>query len=1060
MPSMPDRRLENLFDRFREHGDVAALASVFDETAPELLRVARHLARDHGAAEDLVQGTFVAAMEKRASFDSRRELLPWLVGILLKQASLARRALARVIEPERLDPPTSEDPLEVAAARELSDALAAALAKLDPIDRAVLIPLLLDGRRAVEIARELGRRPDTIHMRIHRSLGRLRRLLPASFALGALVRSGHARGLSAVRTEVLRHARIELGLAGAGGAAATLATAGIIMTTKKLSLVLAVIVLCVATVGYLAATKTRGSETVSSSPNGAQLAQGTADGSRGASNVDSARAEALIADSRGSLASTRESEALELEVVREDREPVREARVVVVDSAGVLASAKTDANGRCSLPGSTNTADVYVREDARLPYHTTIEVAAGRRTIELPRGGELSGRLQLTSGEPLPPIELRLSTDTAPAGFAKANLGVFRALGLVEYDTKDVFARTQSGANGSFRFCGLTKDWSGSLRLPMELMFALDSVATGSNERAFPSAMAELNLPVVFRPRIIGRLVDVATGVPVESHSNCSIKWSDGTSMVVAVRSGVDGRFTIALDGRTDAKELEFGRVAGGRLVHATVPVAWEEASTLFDAGDIECELPASRRLVFHAVAADGKPLVGVRAQIGELDFVDANENGVGVFPAVPLDEKELLVAAAGYAITSVALAPDTASPVEVRLEPTNLLTVALPVEVAERRNLRLALISKEPLFRNKNRIYDSLRREGMLGRCTSASGYSNGQEGRVVFAFSPDGRIELEGIRTAVPFRVRLTDSRFVFADSEGDTLAEVAVDALGAGEQRRIELSIDPAQMKSMKLLRIRAVNEHALPVFHAGISVQWPGDLILGHTDLDGRFGLEMTAGKPANIQVQKRGFVPFRALRVDASTADSLEARLVRGRDLRVEVVDTTGRPVDVTRLSADITGFGPPWKIEDSGTGVFTLCDLPPGVAEITAEVGGRKYTRSQDTGSNLVRVVLPVPGALEVRWPVIGTADDTPRIYYRLALRPMATTGEPLFHELYSHDPSHAHTFAALAPGEYSLALESAARSGASDDLVYAAMRAPIKVTIVAGETQRIELGL
>jgi len=137
---MSPRGLEILFERFRSHGDVAALGQMFDATAPALRQVARHLTRDRVEAEDLVQATFLAAIEKRATFDATREISPWLTGILLKHASLARRSRARVVEPDRLETQTSEDPLEVAAARELSEALTVALARLSPADRDVLIP--------------------------------------------------------------------------------------------------------------------------------------------------------------------------------------------------------------------------------------------------------------------------------------------------------------------------------------------------------------------------------------------------------------------------------------------------------------------------------------------------------------------------------------------------------------------------------------------------------------------------------------------------------------------------------------------------------------------------------------------------------------------------------------------------------------------------------------------------------------------------------------------------------------------------------------------------------
>ncbi|HEX6885264.1 MAG TPA: hypothetical protein VF530_17960, partial [Planctomycetota bacterium] len=59
-PTQADRR----FAEFRRTGAPAALAEVYDLVAPELLRLALHLARDPAAAEDALQATFVVAIEE------------------------------------------------------------------------------------------------------------------------------------------------------------------------------------------------------------------------------------------------------------------------------------------------------------------------------------------------------------------------------------------------------------------------------------------------------------------------------------------------------------------------------------------------------------------------------------------------------------------------------------------------------------------------------------------------------------------------------------------------------------------------------------------------------------------------------------------------------------------------------------------------------------------------------------------------------------------------------------------------------------------------------------
>src|SRR5262245_51506590 len=142
-----------LFLRFRERGDADALAKVFDATAPKLLAIARHLARGLGEAEDLVQATFLAAIEARRSFDPTRPVEPWLVGILANQAGLARRRAARAIEASRLEPAASKAPADEAIERETWSAIARAVEGLPRPYREVVEPKLIQGERGIDIAR-------------------------------------------------------------------------------------------------------------------------------------------------------------------------------------------------------------------------------------------------------------------------------------------------------------------------------------------------------------------------------------------------------------------------------------------------------------------------------------------------------------------------------------------------------------------------------------------------------------------------------------------------------------------------------------------------------------------------------------------------------------------------------------------------------------------------------------------------------------------------------------------------------------------------------------------
>lgn len=200
---MQEARLEGLFERFRRRGDVAALGEVFDATAPELLRVAMALVREPAEADDLLQHTFLTAIERAERYDAERRLVPWLLGILAHHAREQRRLARRPLDPTRLARPAPRTPQESLLDAEVEQALEQAFSELSTRDRVVLEAYLAHGKGAAEIAHELGGSPGAVRMQIHRGLDRLRKLLPASLAIGATGGALSAQGLDVVRASVL-----------------------------------------------------------------------------------------------------------------------------------------------------------------------------------------------------------------------------------------------------------------------------------------------------------------------------------------------------------------------------------------------------------------------------------------------------------------------------------------------------------------------------------------------------------------------------------------------------------------------------------------------------------------------------------------------------------------------------------------------------------------------------------------------------------------------------------------------------------------------------------------
>ncbi|MBI5849635.1 MAG: sigma-70 family RNA polymerase sigma factor [Planctomycetes bacterium] len=224
------RSADAAFRRFRATGDPRALAQVFDATAPELLRLARHLASEEAGAEDLVQSTFVTAIEARTDHDGARPVLPWLCGVLANHARVARRRAKRAVDPRRLPGEVAIDPRDLAEANELRDELARAIDALPEPYRPVLRLSLEHGLDPLEISQTLERPPGTVRAQLSRGLDRLRRALPAGVSAGAVAVAVPGRGLAAVRENVLSRIGEPL-VAGAGfGSIGVL----LVMTTKLL----------------------------------------------------------------------------------------------------------------------------------------------------------------------------------------------------------------------------------------------------------------------------------------------------------------------------------------------------------------------------------------------------------------------------------------------------------------------------------------------------------------------------------------------------------------------------------------------------------------------------------------------------------------------------------------------------------------------------------------------------------------------------------------------------------------------------------------------------------
>ena len=140
------------------------------ETHVDLVwRSLRRLGVPDASLEDAVQDVFIVVHRRLAEFEGRSSLRTWIFGILFRVASDHRRLVRRKGEHEPLDAaiadarPLPDTALEM---RESLRALDAALQRIDPLRRAVLIMADIEGMTAPEIAEALDIKLNTVYSRL------------------------------------------------------------------------------------------------------------------------------------------------------------------------------------------------------------------------------------------------------------------------------------------------------------------------------------------------------------------------------------------------------------------------------------------------------------------------------------------------------------------------------------------------------------------------------------------------------------------------------------------------------------------------------------------------------------------------------------------------------------------------------------------------------------------------------------------------------------------------------------------------------------------------------
>jgi RNA polymerase sigma-70 factor (ECF subfamily) len=153
--------------RGAQRGSVSDLEALFRMHWPRAFRAAYLVTHDRAAAEDVAQESFLAAIRSLDRFDRRRPFGPWLHRIALNRAIDWTRARALRGEVELRDTVPAPDQSPP------GDETLAALARLSPEHRAVIVMRYLLEFTPGEIATALDLPRGTVNSRLRRGLDAL-----------------------------------------------------------------------------------------------------------------------------------------------------------------------------------------------------------------------------------------------------------------------------------------------------------------------------------------------------------------------------------------------------------------------------------------------------------------------------------------------------------------------------------------------------------------------------------------------------------------------------------------------------------------------------------------------------------------------------------------------------------------------------------------------------------------------------------------------------------------------------------------------------------------------
>jgi RNA polymerase sigma factor (sigma-70 family) len=940
------------------------LPSELLEHAAFARRLARALVADASLAEDVVQQSFVSALERPPRLGAG--LRGWLSVVVRRTASKLLRGRRRAaLRDERFAATRREAQpatVDVAAQLDAQRALLDAVARLEPIYRDALHERFFLERAPKEIAAAAGVPARTIETRIRRGLERLRE---------SLLRRSDGGG----EAWIAALAPLLGASSGVGGSIVKTATKAKLAKLAAAAVVLA----AVGGVGLALRQRAKSEEGVA---RGASPETAPAPATR----VDAERSEARTAPTAVAAA------AGAIEVLLPDATPASGASIAIVADTKMVANGKAGSDGRFTWtePGTptifvayTNEAPPQWIETAALKKSegATAGAAADATTWRwtLAQGSLLTGRVFVDGAAPESPIRLVLNI-RHPLGLPPDLFAIVHGLVNRPLDALSDYMATTDAA-GRFRFFGFEPATSGSL----EPLAELDWEGPSPSINGLPR---DVEVRLKSRPIWKGRLVDehgaAAAGYTLRFSSHRGQpEGADARNAQVTANgttSDAEGRFQFAL-----VSAMTFGHGSLPLPEHVPAPTIFvNDPSETYrgcidfdgnrpnhcDLGDVV--LPPARDLTITLHDETGAAVAVARLELKEAGFSDVHgwrdewlhakfpAQGEVTHVAVARAARHLRVLAAGHLPKCVDL-PEGEATTSVVVELPRTSELVLRAEAgdgAAATGVRFELRSPEWPYAGEPR--DSWALESEFGHrfrrwltWTDDGGVSQSTP------LDEKGEWRLAGVKAGIPLT-------FVARDEAGDEIRRDVV-TLAAGERREVVVGCDRG-----RALEGRVIDEEGHPVRGSEIHFTAHGAVLedrgappkMTRADADGTFRLPALVATNGTLVVVANGFALAR-VDVDAGAETPVEVKLRRTRSLYVSLASSfadgeVSMDPDVAGVEGWVTRPSPrgdaatATRPTDGGLGRLVdrrhqrlrFDDLPSGALEVHLRVNGTTISGS------------------------------------------------------------------------------------------------------------------